>query len=139
MKVNQIDLYDVFKLKDGNTIKITKGNMFDDGRIFKVSSGGIINSDGWWKSRNLSDLVDEEFEILKEYKRITLETALISIRKGKWVYTKFVSGSNGYFRCLATFNRGIINNRIIVVDDNECIERSIGMFETLDYEFYKEV
>ena len=139
MKVNQIDLYDVFKLKDGNTIKITKGNMFDDGRIFKVSSGGIINSDGWWRSRNLSDLVGEEFEILKEYEQITLETALISIRKGKWVYTKSISGSDGYFRCLATFNHGIINNRIIVVNYNECIEKSIGMFETLDYEFYKEV
>jgi len=74
-----------------------------------------------------------KFEVPKEYKQISLESALISIRNGKEIYTKLYIDEK-YFLC-KVMDTG---QGICVIDDKGGIEALIGVLEVLDYEFYKE-
>jgi len=66
MLIEDKDLYDIFKLKVDDKIKITKGKMFNDGDILQVSHGGRLEIEGVWRNFGFSDLIGEEFEKVKE-------------------------------------------------------------------------
>ena len=132
MKINEIDLYHVFKLIDGDKIKITDGKMFNDGDILQVSHGGRLEIEGVWRNFGFSDLIGEEFEKvdIKLFEPIQYETAMRRIAIGKETYMKYKHAGK-YFEC--KIEEGV---RKIFTYRNKCYVGQIDFVEALDYKFY---
>ena len=132
MKINEIDLYHVFKLIDGDKIKITDGKMFNDGDILQVSHGGRLEIEGVWRNFGFSDLIGEEFEKvdIKLFEPIQYETAMRRIAIGKETYMKYKHAGK-YFEC--KIEEGV---RKIFTYRNKCYVGQIDFVKALDYKFY---
>ena len=136
MKINEIDLYHVFKLIDGDKIKITDGKMFNDGDILQVSHGGRLEIEGVWRNFGFSDLIGEEFEKVdtKLYEPIPYETAIRRMADEEETYIKY---KGKYLKCMLTISCNNLKERAIIIKfDNYIIETIMDIAEALDYKFY---
>ena len=130
MKINEIDLYHVFKLIDGDKIKITDGKMFNDGDILQVSHGGRLEIEGVWRNFGFSDLIGEEFEKvdIKLFEPIQYETAIRRMADEEETYIKY----NGeYLECKIKEDA-----KRICFYNNKYYINQIDFVEALDYKFY---
>ena len=130
MKINEIDLYHVFKLIDGDKIKITDGKMFNDGDILQVSHGGRLEIEGVWRNFGFSDLIGEEFEKvdIKLFEPIQYETAIRRMADEEETYIKY----NGeYLECKIKEDA-----KRICMHNNKYYINQISFVEALDYKFY---
>ena len=136
MKINEIDLYHVFKLIDGDKIKITDGKMFNDGDILQVSHGGRLEIEGVWRNFGFSDLIGEEFEKvdIKLFEPIQYETAMRRMADEEETYIKY---KGEYLKCMFTKSLNNLKERAIMIKfDNYIIETIMDIAEALDYKFY---
>ena len=130
MKINEIDLYHVFKLIDGDKIKITDGKMFNDGDILQVSHGGRLEIEGVWRNFGFSDLIGEEFEKvdIKLFEPVPYETAIRRMADEEETYIKY----NGeYLECKIKEDA-----KRICMHNNKYYINQISFVEALDYKFY---
>ena len=136
MKINEIDLYHVFKLIDGDKIKITDGKMFNDGDILQVSHGGRLEIEGVWRNFGFSDLIGEEFEKVptKFFEPVPYETAIRRMANEEETYIKY---KGRYLKCILTRSLNDSKEKaIILMYDNCTMETIIDFVEALDYKFY---
>ena len=134
MLIRNDDLYDLMKLKDGDKIKITTGMKFSNNDILEVFNCGRLKLKGSHKDRWLSDLIDEEFEKVKEYKPISYEKAIRRMANGEETYILY---KDKYLKCILTKSLNNSKEKAIIIKfDNYIIENIMDFIKALDYEFY---
>jgi len=90
MLIKNEDLYDLLNVKVGDKIRIINGGGYATGHRFEIVDNGNFMNGHCNNTHGLSRLIGVEFEKFKEYKRISLVSAviLLSIKKKGKVFIK---------------------------------------------------